>query len=96
MENSNQTTYLTIGVTAIAGVIGLLGWHTYNNSSYEEEPTNLISHEEKASDVKETTESKNNKVNLKMSTPSFFLALFGKMNMILRTRKKKVIKANKY
>ena len=70
MENSNQTTYLTIGVTAIAGVIGLLGWHTYNNSSYEEEPTNLISHEEKASDVKETTESNNNKVNLKMSTPS--------------------------
>ena len=71
MENSNQTTYLTIGVTAIAGVIGLLGWHTYNNSSYEEEPTNLISHEEKESDVKETTESKNNNVNLKMSTPSF-------------------------
>jgi hypothetical protein len=71
MENTNQTTYLTIGVTAIAGVIGLLGWHTYNNSSYEEEPTNIISHEEKASDVKETTETKNNKVNLKMSTPSF-------------------------
>lgn len=71
MENTNQTTYLTIGVTAIAGVIGLLGWHTYNNSSYEEEPTNLISHEEKESDVKEKTESKNNNVNLKMSTPSF-------------------------
>ena len=71
MENANQTTYLTIGVTAIAGVIGLLGWHTYNNSSYEEEATNLISHEEKASEVKEKTESKNTKVNLKMSTPSF-------------------------
>lgn len=71
MENSNQTTYLTIGVTAIAGVIGLLGWHTYNNSSYEEEPTNLISHEEKGDGVNQGTEPTNNNVNLKMSTPSF-------------------------
>ena len=71
MENNNQTTYLTIGVTAIAGVIGLLGWHTYNNSSYEEEPTNLISHEEKSNEVKEGKKPTNSKVNLKMSTPSF-------------------------
>ena len=71
MENTNQTTYLTIGVTAIAGVIGLLGWHTYNNSSYEEEPTNVISHEEKSNEVKEGKKPTNSKVNLKMSTPSF-------------------------
>ena len=71
MENSNQTTYLTIGVTAIAGVIGLLGWHTYSNSSYEETPTNLISHEEKPGEVKENTKPTNTKVNMKMSTPSF-------------------------
>jgi len=71
MENSNQSTYLTIGVTAIAGVIGLLGWHTYSNSSYEEAPTNLLSHEEKAEGVKQSTEPTNTKVNLKMSTPSF-------------------------
>ena len=71
MENNNQTTYLTIGVTAIAGVIGLLGWHTYNNSSYEEEPTNVISHEEKSNEVKEGKKPTNSKVNLKMSTPSF-------------------------
>lgn len=68
MESNNQTTYLTIGVTAIAGVIGLLGWHTYSNSSYEEEPTNLISHEENSSEVKESSK---NSVSLKMSTPSF-------------------------
>ena len=71
MENSNQTTYLTIGVTAIAGVIGLLGWHTYNNSSYEESSTNLLSHEEKPEGLKENTEPTNTKLNLKMSTPSF-------------------------
>ena len=70
MENNNQTTYLTIGVTAIAGVIGLLGWHTYSNSSYEE-PTNLISHDEKSEEVNKGTESTNSNVNLKMSTPSF-------------------------
>ena len=57
MENGNQTTYLTIGVTAIAGVIGLLGWHTYNNSSYEEPSTNLLSHEEKPEGLKENTEA---------------------------------------
>lgn len=68
MEKSNQTTYLTIGVTAIAGVIGLLGWHTYNNSSYEEEATNFISHEEKS--IKEEESTKSN-VSLKMATPSF-------------------------
>jgi len=68
MESNNQITYVTIGVTAIAGVIGLLGWHTYSNSSYEEEPTNLISHEESSSEVKEASK---NTINLKMSTPSF-------------------------
>ena len=73
MENSNQTTYLTIGVTAIAGVIGLLGWHTYSNSSYEEESTNLISHEEKPSEIKEQGKST---VNLKMTTPSFLSAFW--------------------
>jgi len=73
MENNNQTTYLTIGVTAIAGVIGLLGWHTYSNSSYEEEKTNILSYEEKPEEVKENTNTQptNTKVNLKMSTPSF-------------------------
>ena len=70
MENNNQTTYLTIGVTAIAGVIGLLGWHTYSNSSYEETPTNILSYEENTVE-KENTEPTNTKVNLKMSTPSF-------------------------
>lgn len=70
MENGNQTTYLTIGVTAIAGVIGLLGWHTYSNSSYEEAPTNLLSHEEKPEGLKENTDQR--KIpTLKMSTPSF-------------------------
>jgi len=76
MENSNQTTYLTIGVTAIAGVIGLLGWHTYNNSSYEETPTNFLSHEEKTEEVKENTKPINTKVNLKMTTPSFLSAFW--------------------
>ena len=71
MENSNQTTYLTIGVTAIAGVIGLLGWHTYNNSSYEETPTNILSYEGTTEGVKENTKPTNTKVNIKMSTPSF-------------------------
>jgi hypothetical protein len=71
MENSNQTTYLTIGVTAIAGVIGLLGWHTYNNSSYEETPTNLLSHDETTGGVKESGESTKSNVSLKMTTPSF-------------------------
>ena len=71
MENSNQSTYLTIGVTAIAGVIGLLGWHTYNNSSYEESSANLLSHEKKSEVLKENTEPANTKLNLKMSTPSF-------------------------
>ena len=70
MENSNQSTYLTIGVTAIAGVIGLLGWHTYNNSSYEEPSTNILSHEEKPEGLKENTEATNTTLNLKMSTPS--------------------------
>lgn len=64
MEN-NKTTYLTIGVTAIAGVIGLLGWHTYNNSSYE--PVETIKEDVKIGEEKET----NNPLNLKMSTPSF-------------------------
>ena len=86
MENSNQTTYLTIGVTAIAGVIGLLGWHTYNNSSYEEEPTNLISHEEKSEGVNKGTESTINTVNLKMSTPSF-LSSFWKSEYDTETTK---------
>ena len=85
MENNNQTTYLTIGVTAIAGVIGLLGWHTYNNSSYEEESTNLISHEENPSEIKETTEP-NKKINLKMSTPSF-LSSFWKSEYDTETTK---------
>jgi len=71
MENNNQTTYLTIGVTAIAGVIGLLGWHTYNNSSYEETQTNLLSHEGRTEGVKESGKSTEPELNLKMSTPGF-------------------------
>ena len=86
MENNNQTTYLTIGVTAIAGVIGLLGWHTYSNSSYEEEPTNLISHDEKSEGVNKGTESTNSNVNLKMSTPSF-LSSFWKSEYDTETTK---------
>lgn len=86
MENSNQTTYLTIGVTAIAGVIGLLGWHTYSNSSYEEEPTNLISHEEKAEGVNQGTNTTNSNVNLRMSTPSF-LSSFWKSEYDTETTK---------
>ena len=86
MENGNQTTYLTIGVTAIAGVIGLLGWHTYSNSSYEEAPTNLLSHEEKPEGAKQSTEPTNTKVNLKMSTPSF-LSSFWKSEYDTETTK---------
>jgi|UniRef100_A0A6C0IQ92 predicted negative regulator of RcsB-dependent stress response len=66
----NQKTWIAIGVTSVAGLIGYLGWNVYSNGSFDSETARVATYVNEV-ELPDDKIELNAVRSLKMSTPTF-------------------------